>query len=289
MNEDTYQCVTDQIIKALEEGVDRYLAPWHCIRVEALYPVNVLSKKPYRGINVVSLWAQSLVHKYQTGLWATYRQWKELGAQVRRSEKATTVVFWSTSDRATESPEPDENKEVGRKRAGPIARSYHVFNASQVDGFTEDSSASPALPDRIERAEAFFRVLKVDIRHGGIQSFYCPETDHIQMPPFETFTSVEGYYATLAHEVIHWTGAVKRLGREFDQRYGSSAYVMEELVAEIGAAFICASIGLLTEPRWDNAPYIATWLSFLKNDKRAIFTAASKAQAAADWLYAKSE
>ena len=138
--------------------------------------------------------------------------------------------------------------------------------------------------ERIEQAEAFFRTIGADVRHGGNQAYYRPSEDHIQMPPFQAFKENVSYYSTLAHEHTHWTAKADRCDRQLGKRFGDSAYAAEELIAELGAAFTCAHLGLSTEPRADHAQYIASWLRVLKADKRAIFTAASKAQQAADYL-----
>jgi antirestriction protein ArdC len=142
---------------------------------------------------------------------------------------------------------------------------------------------------RVQTAENFFAALRAGIRHGGHRACYLPKTDHIQMPRFEVFQSALAYYSTLAHEWTHWTGAVPRLNRELSTRFGGEPYAAEELIAELGAAFLCAELGLSNEPRPDHAAYLASWLRVLKNDKRAIFTAASKTEAAVDYMHGKQE
>jgi antirestriction protein ArdC len=217
---------------------------------------------------------------FQTGQWATYRQWHEHGAQVRKGERGTPVFFWQQRNRE----ETDNNSAARQRRGGFIAKAFTVFNADQVDGFTPNMQ--PALPEsaREARAEHFVRKVGAMVRHGGDQAYYAPGSDTIQMPEFSQFKSATGYYSTLAHELTHWTGAKHRLDRRLDNRFGSEAYAIEELIAELGAAFTCAKLELRTEPRRDHAPYIASWLKALRGDPRAIFTAASKAQEAADYL-----
>ncbi len=139
--------------------------------------------------------------------------------------------------------------------------------------------------ERIERAEEFFRHIGADVRHGGPKAFYSPSTDHIQMPPWEAFKDAEAYYATFGHEHQHWTGGEKRLARDLKGRFGSEAYAMEELGAELGAAFLCADLGLAVNPRPEHAAYIDSWLKVMRGDKRAIFTAASQAQRSTDYLH----
>jgi len=221
----------------------------------------------------------------QPPVWATYRQWAELGAQVRKGERASPVVFWKISDK-DEQDDADEGAEDGR-RSRVFARGYSVFNAAQVDGY-----AAPALPvlpeaERIGHAEAFFAAIGADIRHGGARACYVPSLDQIRMPPFEAFRDPVAYYATLAHEATHLTGHTSRCARDLRGRFGEEAYAAEELIAELGAAFVCADLALAPEPRPDHAAYVASWLKVLRNDKRTIFTAAAKAQAAADWMHAK--
>lgn len=280
--QDTYERVTGQIVEAIEAGAGGYRLPWHVRAKDALVPSNASTGRPYRGVNVLVLWAQGIRCGYPDQLWATYRQWAELGAQVRRGEKATFVVYWKVTGRE-EVEEGVEPKGGGRV----FARDYPVFNAAQVDGYAPRPVSELPASTRVESAEQFFASLKADVRHGGIQAFYDRAGDYIQLPCYGAFRDPVAYYSTLAHEATHWTGAAHRLARDLSGRFGSAAYAAEELVAELGAAFVCATLGLGTEPRWDHASYIASWLELLKADRRAIFTAASKAQQAADWMRAR--
>lgn len=292
---DVYARVTDAIVAAIESGMARgkdWRMPWHRRRDPGgspMLPVNVARGAAYRGVNTLALWAAAEARGYPGGLWGTYRQWAELGGQVRKGERAATVVFWRFPDAAKGGEaEGGEEAEEGTRR-GPWARAYAVFNAAQVDGAALPRHAAPTLPEaaRIVEAEAFFAALPgLDLRHGGNAAFYSPSTDHVQMPPFADFRTGGGYYATLAHEAAHWTGHSSRLARDLTGRFGSGAYAAEELVAELGAAFALAALGLAAEPREDHARYVAHWLELLRGDRRAIFTAAGKAQAAADWLIA---
>jgi len=275
---DVYQRVTNQIIEAIEQGVDAWQMPWHR---HATTPRNALTGKSYRGVNVLSLWATAAALQYRCGIWATYAQWTELGAQVRKGEKASLAVFWKFRDQDTET---EEGEEQPAKR-GPIARGYSVFNADQVDGYALPDV--PALPEteRDYPVDYFFAVLTADIRHGGGRAFYNKQEDYIQLPDFAAFKDPAAYYATLAHESIHYTAAPHRLDRDLKGRFGDESYAAEELVAELGAAFLCAALGVENQPRPDHAAYVQNWLKVLRNDNRAIFTAASKAQAAAEWLH----
>jgi len=279
---DVYARVTDQIITAIEQGAGTWRMPWHTSGRFAFSPINVASKKPYRGINTVCLWAAAQSKGYESGEWATYQQWQDRGAQVRKGEKSTLVVFWKFANESRESQDDGEQPANGSRLL--FTRGYSVFNAAQVDGYTLRAEREVPIPKRIAHADAFFASVGADLRHGGNQAFYSPATDHIQMPPFEAFRDSLSYYATLAHEHTHWTASAARCNRELGKRFGDNAYAAEELIAELGAAFTCAHLGLSTEPRADHAQYIQSWLRVLKADKRAIFTAASKAQQACDWL-----
>lgn len=281
---DIYEQITNQIIEAMEKGASVGRLPWQNVDLSGcnLMPVNAASKKPYRGVNVISLWVTAIEKGYTSGLWGTYKQWQDLDCQVRRGEKSAQVVFWKFLDAEGKETE-DEGEETDERRPRAVmARGYSVFNASQVEGFLQTEQAPES--GRIENAERFFSNLQADIRHGGNRAFYSPNFDYIQMPTFGQFDDPQSYYAVLSHEATHWTGAKERLNRELAKRFGDEAYAAEELIAELGAAFLCSELSLSNEPRKDHADYIASWLKVLKNDKRAIFTAASKAQKAVDWM-----
>ena len=240
---------------------------------------------PYRGINVITLWMTATARGYACPIWLTYKQAQELGAQVRKGEHGELVVFASKITRTETTEKGDETE-----REIPFLKGYTVFNAEQIDNLPPHFTA-PAAPtldpvQRIAHAESFFAATGADIRHGGDRAFYAVQPDRVQMPPFETFRDAESYYATLAHECTHWTKHETRLNREFGRkRWGDEAYAAEELVAELGSAFLCADLGLTPEPRADHASYIENWLRVLKNDKRAIFTAAAHAERAAAFLH----
>jgi antirestriction protein ArdC len=277
---DVYQTVTAQIISAIEQGTGSWRMPWHTSGRFASSPINVTSRKPYRGINTLCLWASAQSKGYESGEWATYKQWEDHGAQVRKGEKATTVVFWKFADDAADA---DDGTPTSGSRL-VFTRGYSVFNGAQVDGYTPKAEPESTLNERIEEADAFFRAIGANVRHGGNLAFYSSLSDHIQMPPFQAFVESVSYYSTLAHEHTHWTANAGRCDRQLGKRFGDHSYAAEELIAELGAAFTCAHLGLSTEPRKDHAQYINSWLKVLKADKRAIFMAASKAQQATDWL-----
>ena len=281
---DVYSRVTAQIITSIEQGVGNWRMPWHTSGRYAFSPINATSKKPYRGINTVCLWSAAQAKGYERGEWATYQQWQDKGAHVRKGEKATLVVFWKFANDSSESQEG----ETSHSSRLLFTRGYSVFNASQVDGYTPTADSETPMPERIAHAEAFFQTIRADVRHGGNRAYYAPATDHIQMPPFGAFKDNLSYYSTLAHETTHWTASTARCDRQLGKRFADHAYAAEELIAELGAAFTCAHLELSTEPREDHAQYLASWLKVLKADSRAIFTAASKAQQATDWLIARA-
>jgi antirestriction protein ArdC len=291
---DIYQRVTDRIVAAIEAGLADGKAgmPWHRKShggTATGLPMNAASKTSYRGVNVPVLWATADAAGYGTGLWATYKQWGEMGGQVRKGEQGTPVVYWKITKPSELGDTDGEDEAGGGKRGSFFVRYYNVFNLAQVDGATLPADTAPELPEceRIAHAEAFIAALPgLDLRHGGGMAFYTPSQDRVQMPPFADFKNPEGYYSVLYHELTHWVGAKHRLDRDLTGRFGSASYAAEELVAELGAAFLCASQALSSEPRPDHAKYVQSWLQALKNDKRAIFTAAAKAQQAADWLIA---
>jgi antirestriction protein ArdC len=282
--DDVYSRVTRHIVTAIERGAGEYRMPWHG-GVGSRLPVNVTSDQGYRGVNVLSLWAAAQEKGYESALWGTYGQWHALGAQVRKGEKATPVVFWtqvSQGEAAAGAGEAAEGAE--REKTYVLGRGYWVFNASQVDGFSPRPVARVSAEERVRAADDFLFGVGADIRHGGGVACYWPRRDFIEMPPYENFKSAEAYYGTLAHELTHWTGGAGRLVRDLKQRFGTAAYAVEELVAELGAAFQLARLGLSAEPHPDHASYVASWLTLLKNDTRAVFTAAGRAQQAVDWL-----
>lgn len=281
--DEIYATVTDTIVAALEQGASAadWRAPWHSSGVNEL-PFNVVSKKLYRGVNTIVLWSQQMVMGYASNEWATYDQWEKLGAQVRKGEKATLVILWKpVSNKA--------KRDAGEERDDYLlTRSYNVFNADQVDGYeTIKVERDPFAVN--EAAHAFFASLGADVRHGGASAYYTPAADRIQLPLPEDFTDGVGYYATSAHEHTHWTGHETRCNRDLVNRFGSESYAAEELVAELGAAYVCGILGLSNEPRLDHAQYIASWITLLKHDSSAIVTAASKAQQAVDFMVKLAE
>lgn len=279
MKQTIYETITNQIVEAIEAGAGDYRMPWHRSRFDIASSSNAETGRAYRGVNVLALWMTAQARGFSSGQWATYSQWQAQGVQVRKGEKAASVVFWKPLE-ASAAERAHDAEPAGRF----VARGYSVFNADQVDGY--EAPAVPQLPEseRIAAAETFFAAVPAEVRHGGNSACYIPSADRVQMPPFGQFHRAQDYHGTLAHELTHWTGAKHRLNRDLSTRFGSEAYAMEELIAELGAAFTVGQLGLPSVPREDHAPYIADWLRVLKNDSRAIFIAASRAQAAADYL-----
>lgn len=283
---DIYQQITDKLVAILENGSEgEWHCPWHTRAGQAsiAMPVNVTGRY-YRGINVPLLWAAADEKAYPTPVWATYKQWAERGAQVRKGERSEMVIFWKKLDKKPGETDGDDDD---NKRGFMYARGYFVFNAAQVDNWEPPPPKDELLESqRITQAEAFFANTKSTIVHGGNRAFYrvMPDGGEIHMPLFAQFKNAIRYYSVLGHEHVHWTGHESRCNRQFGEKFGDQAYAFEELVAELGAAFLCAQLGLDNEPREDHAQYLKSWLKVLENDKRAIFTAASKAQAAVDHL-----
>ena len=283
---DVYQRVTDRIVEQLESGARPWIKPWSAEHVAGRIarPLRHDGKTPYRGINVLMLWMAAAEKGYTAPIWMTYRQAQSLGGQVRKAEKSELVVYANTFTKESIDSAGEQTGEEIRFMKG-----YAAFNVEQIDGLPERYYALAGEPPeptlRDESAESFFRATGAQICHGGNRAYYAAGRDAVQMPPFEAFESPEAYYATLAHECTHWTKHASRLDRDFGRkRWGDEGYAMEELVAEMGAAFLCAELEFTPEVRDDHAAYLNSWLQVLKQDKRAIFSAAAHAQRAADYL-----
>lgn len=280
--------VVASIVAAIERGAPAYEMPWHKKDGPLRRPANAASGAAYSGINIVSLWARAKAVGYASHLWATYRQWQGLGGQVRKGERGTPIVFVTkvTSEGKDAESEPDE------KNARYVWRWYNAFNRAQVSGLNDDDVQSVVEPlDAPSVFGGFIQHVGATIRFGFDKACYVPDTDTIHMPARESFTGSststpqEACYATLLHELVHWTGHPSRLDRlQLVKRYGDEAYAFEELVAELGAALLCADLKLNNEPRLDHAAYIDGWLKVLKREPKALLTAASKAGAAAQYL-----
>jgi len=287
---DVYSRITVQIVEHLEKGVRPWIRPWNAEHAAGRITRPLRhNHQPYSGINILSLWMSALSQNFVAPIWMTYRLATELNAHVRKGEKGSLVVYANTITRT----EHDDKTGEDIEHEIPYMKGYTVFNVEQIEGLPEIyyAKAVPARDPvaRVEHAEKFFASLGATIRHGGNRAYYAQEPDYVQMPPFEAFRDAESYYATLAHEATHWTKHPDRLNRDFGRKiWGDEGYSREELVAELGSAFLCADLELRQEPREENAAYIATWLEALKNDNRAIFAAAAHAQRAADYLHQKA-
>jgi antirestriction protein ArdC len=283
--DDVYTRVTNRIIADLENGVRPWQRPWDASNAGdgIALPLRA-SGAPYKGINVMLLWGAAADKGFKPVIWMTYKQAAALGAQVRKGEAGSLVVY---ANSLTKTETDDAGEEVEKQI--PFMKGYTVFNIEQIDGLPAHYYTKPVQPlepvARIEHAEAFFAGTGAVIKHGGAKAFYSPVLDHVQMPPRESFRDPESYCSVLAHELTHWTSNPARLARELGKRFGDRAYAAEELIAEMGAAFLCADLGIAADVRPDHAAYLASWLEVLKTDSRAIFTAASQAQRAADYLH----
>jgi antirestriction protein ArdC len=275
---DLYADVTARIVAALEAGTPPWIRPWSG-DLERV-PVNGFSRRPYRGINCILLTLEAQLRGFGRNAWLTYRQAAELGAQVRGGERGTTVILFKRHEVPAEAGE-----ESSEPRVVPLLRSFTVFNVEQIDRLPErlqQPAAEPSgwLPEHAP--EELLAKSGARVEHGGFAAFYMAAEDRIQLPERELFADAGSYYATALHELVHWSGHPKRLDRELGRRFGEAAYAVEELIAEIGSAFLCAACRL--EGRLQHVAYIGNWIQVLKNDKRAVFTAAAKAQQAADYV-----
>jgi antirestriction protein ArdC len=291
---DLFARITDQLIADIETGAARsWRMPWHTL-ADAGTPVSA-DGRSYRGMNSLWLPLVGAAQGWSTGVWATYRSWQRHGGQVRRGERATHVVLWKPTAGKGQDIDGDGDGEGRGSGRGLLARTYAVFAAEQVDGAEEVVErrtqwlAERDTPERIASAEVFFAGIGARVIEGGNGAYYQPSSDTIHVPGLVQFDHAAHYYATLAHEHVHWTGHQDRLGRDLSGRFGSDSYAAEELVAELGAAMWCAQHGISAVTRPDHAAYLAGWLRVLRSDARALVTVASKAQAAVDHLTTRAE
>jgi antirestriction protein ArdC len=272
MENKVYQQVTERIIQKLEAGIVPWIKPWQANNSE---DKNIITQKPYQGVNRLI----TTMSGFSSPLWASFDQWNKLGGSVKKGEKGTHIVFYSQV----------EKKQIRQNDPHPENSTYSflktsvVFNADQIEDIDfeqpkpqlPDFNPIPALEDRIIKTGA-------NIKHEGSRAFYNRTSDSITLPAKDQFLSEKHYYATALHELTHWSGAPHRLDREKGKRFADTAYAFEELVAEMGAAFLCADYGI--EGDLQHADYIGNWLQCLKNDNKAIFNAAALAQKAADYI-----
>lgn len=287
---DIYQEVTDQIIALLEQGVRPWSPSW--ASGSASLPLRTCGAH-YQGINILLLWAQSMARGYANPTWMTFKKALELGGNVKKGERGTRIVYAGLVARKGEDGQANE---ADKERRISFLKRFTVFNREQIEGLPKELFPTPApviqnRDSRDPRLDSVFSALGVQIMEKDGGAFYSPATDTITMPRFESFTSGNAYYATLAHECAHAVGSIGRLNRETLQKYGTSIAMRakEEAVAEISAAFVCAALGMEPTEREDHAAYLASWISVLRGDKRAIFQAATAAQAASDFILAAAE
>ena len=281
-----YEAVTARIIEALKAGIIPWAKPWKTIGSNDPFPRNFRTGAPYRGANVLILWSSPYASPY----WLTFKQAKELGGTVRKGEKGTQILFWKISANETENttkPESDTTSHTDRKSF--FCRSYTVFNVEQCDGLKANETA-PTLPEvpQDERCEAIVTgwanrpSLNLENAHES-RAYYRPSTDTVHMPNRSRFVDAPHYYATLFHELVHSTGHESRLDRTFGTTFGDHLYSKEELVAEVGSSFLCATAGITNERTEQNSTaYIQNWIKALQGDSRLVVVAASAAQKAAD-------
>ena len=273
MSQTIYQEITDSIVAELERGATPWIKPW---RADSTADKSVMTGKPYQGINRLILGMAGMVRGYDLPVWGTFKHWQAKGGNVRKGEKGTKIVFFSNVT--------NENKDTGETSTYALLKAYYVFNAAQVDGV---EFAKPEAPETVfnpvEAAEERIVKTGADITHGGDVAFYMPSADRIQLPNKTAFNSEANYYATAFHELVHWSGAESRLDRDLSKgRFGNPEYAFEELVAEMGAAFLCNDHGIQGELR--HAGYIQSWLKACREDNKAIFRASALAQKAADYI-----
>lgn len=275
MNIQSYERITERIVTLLEQGTVPWHKPW---KVNTGLPRNLISKKPYRGINVFLLMAMS----YESPHWLTFRQAIQLGGNVKKGEKACPVVFWKRME--------TEDKESGEPQKAPLLRLYHVFNAAQCDGLKD---APGEIPTPVTKpAEIVAKMPQPPVvKHGMAKAFYSPREDCVGMPERERFDGEASYFATLFHELIHATGHEKRLKRaSIAERngYGSDPYCKEELIAELGSAFLCGYADIVDRTIDNSAAYLEGWLKQFQNDRTLIVYAAAQAQKAADFILGRT-
>lgn len=272
---DLYQTVTDSIIEALEAGVKPWVCPWERVAGMSGLPANYATGTAYSGMNIMLLWCSAAKQGFSDSRWLTYKQAQAAGAQVRKGERGTVAIFYSTLEK--------EN-EAGEVEFIPMLKTFTVFNVDQIDGLplSAEPTATEATFDPLPQVESLMQRSGAKITERGQAAFYTPSSDEIFLPERGRFADAANFYATSLHELVHWSGGKSRLNREMKGGFGSEGYAFEELIAELGSAFLMADLGVVGEVQHES--YIASWLKSLKNDKRLIFKAASAASKAHRYL-----
>jgi antirestriction protein ArdC len=279
---DINQIITDKIINLLERGTVKTGARWTGSKATGL-PLNAKSGEQYHGINVLVLWAEMANKSYASSQWLTFKQAADMGANVRKGEKSVMCVYYRTVNQRDETKAEDEQETYF------MAKPFWLFNVAQIDGLPADltatASATPAKSfSPHQEAEQLLLNSQASINYGFDSAYYSPSADKICLPARERFTSESNFYATALHELTHWTGSETRLNRSFGKRFGDDAYAFEELVAELGAAFTVGQLGMIDATIEAHADYVQSWIKVLKDDKKAIFTAASQAAKASSFI-----
>jgi antirestriction protein ArdC len=282
---DHYQELTDRIVALLEQGTRPWRKPWDPAKAVSLHhPVNAVTGRPYRGINVIVLSLAALAFPESDPRWCSYKQAADRGWQVRRGEKGTAIFFYKPIE-LKDSGEPEDDKDS--RKTIPLLRSFTIFHASQIDGIPEfDPPARDATPwKEPEATRIILDNSKIEIRIGGDQAYYCPASDHIQLPPAKAFSSPDHWSSVAMHEASHWTGSPTRLNRDLSSKFGSEGYAREELRCEIASYFVSMELGIPADIP-NHASYLASWVKILKQDRHEIFRAAADAQKITYYLLA---
>ena len=270
---DIHQAITDQILAAMEQARTTGRRLWDS---QPSLPMNLATSKPYQDINILILWAAGLSHGYASPYWLTYKQAADMGGQVRKGEHGTACVFYKPWESQETNATTGETETV----KGAVIKSFVAFNLDQIDGIQAPAKEERPAFTAIEDAERIMQASPAPIKIGGTQACYIPGRDEIHLPAREAFINPEAFYSTAMHEMTHSTGHKSRLDRDFSGRFGTEAYAFEELIAEMGSAFLNADLGILGATLPDHADYLSNWIKILKDDKKAITTAAAAASKA---------
>ena len=281
VSKDIYQLVTDRIIAALESGVKPWACPWDRTNECSMLPMNFKTKANYSGVNILLLWSETVMKGFSSPYWLTYNQAVELGGNVIKGQKGTSIIFYKNWEK--------ENDD-GKMERIPMLKSFTVFNIDQVEGIEKPTVTVAEVREKnefvtLDHVVEAINATEIKINHCGVQAFYSSTHDEITLPMVDRFNSSCDYYATAWHELVHATAHKTRLDRNLKNSFGSKDYAFEELIAELGSAFCCADLGIVGEVQHEN--YIASWLERLNGDKKFIFKAASQATKAHQWLFKK--